>query len=174
MNCKFCNKEFVGVSKKQKYCCQTCGNKAKYIRYTKDWCVRQYKQRICVECKIEFTAKSRKVKLCSRKCMSSLASKTNRKFLDIPSCLEDASRKLDKNIGYVRVYVPMHPKANWWGYYYEHRVIAEQMIGRQLFDNEIVHHKNGKRWDNRIENLEVMTREDHGKLHGQRKEDLNI
>ena len=30
------------------------------------------------------------------------------------------------------------------------------MIGRILDKNEVVHHKNGKRWDNRPENLEVM------------------
>jgi len=46
-----------------------------------------------------------------------------------------------------------------------HRIIAEQKIGRPLTDDEVVHHINGDIQDNRPENLQVMSREEHGRLH---------
>lgn len=47
----------------------------------------------------------------------------------------------------------------------EHRIVMEQIIGRPLHGNEIVHHINGNKLDNRPENLVIMTRSEHMKLH---------
>ncbi len=47
----------------------------------------------------------------------------------------------------------------------QHRVIMEQIIGRQLVADECVHHKNGICHDNRVENLELMTTSEHLRLH---------
>lgn len=46
-----------------------------------------------------------------------------------------------------------------------HRLVAEQMLGRPLLASEVVHHRDGDKTNNAPENLEVMSRSDHLRLH---------
>lgn len=75
-------------------------------------------------------------------------------------------------IGYKEVYCPNHPKARANGCILEQRYVAEQILGRFLEDNEVVHHKDENRNNNDISNLMVFkTQQDHARYHsGQYKE----
>jgi hypothetical protein len=70
-----------------------------------------------------------------------------------------------KKDGYIFVYSPNHPHKNKANYVYQHRLIMEQYIGRFLKPDELVHHVNGIKDDNRIENLELTTRSYHINVH---------
>ncbi len=74
--------------------------------------------------------------------------------------------------GYVYVYNPTHPHCSSDGYVMEHRLVIEQYIGRHLKKDESVHHINRNRKDNRLENLQLMTRSEHAKLHAEMKRNL--
>lgn len=158
--CLNCTKGFKTFNIKKKFCCDKCGGAYKSRKHYNDVKNRNNYEKICLYCKSDFITHSKVKKYCSLKCVHN----SQKKYLDIPSCLENSKRKIDKNLGYVRIYCPMHREANTRGYVYEHRLIAEKMTGRELFSNEVVHHKNGIRWDNREENLEVMDKIEHSKL----------
>lgn len=60
---------------------------------------------------------------------------------------------------------PMHPKANDKGLYPLHRVLVENKLGRLLEPGEDVHHVNENKCDDSIENLAVLSKSEHTKLH---------
>ena len=59
--------------------------------------------------------------------------------------------------GYLKEQRKGHPLADRNGYVMQHRLVMEEVLGRQLEAYERVHHKNGVRDDNRPENLELWT-----------------
>jgi hypothetical protein len=67
--------------------------------------------------------------------------------------------------GYVLVRCPEHPRADPKGYVYQHILVAEEELGRPLGDDEVVHHVNGRKDDNRPCNLRMMTQTAHKRLH---------
>lgn len=52
---------------------------------------------------------------------------------------------------------------------FEHRAVMEEHIGRKLTEDEVVYHINGDKTDNRLENLQLMTRGEHSTMHNKRR-----
>ena len=79
--------------------------------------------------------------------------------------------KYKKN-GYICVYCPDNKNANKDGYVMEHVLVMQRHIGRELKNDEVVHHINKKRNDNRIENLKLMTFKEHASFHMKERHEL--
>ena len=51
------------------------------------------------------------------------------------------------------------------GYERQHRIVVENQLGIELTKDQIIHHINGNKIDNRIENLQITTKTEHPKIH---------
>lgn len=142
--CRFCNKEMKStdfISEKRFHQHQFC-NKDCYFAFRK---LSEYETLICPACKKEFKKEKRKHAVyCSETCVyNGRQRKVGHTFLKegyVMLCLEH-------------------------GWVAQHRHVMEQFIGRPLHSTELVHHINGNRQDNRIENLQLVTKSEHGKIH---------
>lgn len=73
--------------------------------------------------------------------------------------------KLSKVNGRPAVCVPGHPKSNNRGYVLRSRYLMEQKLGRSLATREQVHHKDGNHVNDCLDNLQVLSIEEHSSLH---------
>ena len=77
--------------------------------------------------------------------------------------------KMLSSDGYVLIYQPNHPNSDKWRYIREHRLVMEEHLGRYLKSNEFIHHKNGIKTDNRIENLELFNEHQHKSIEAKKR-----
>lgn len=116
---------------------------------------------VCDYCKNEFDIhqcylkRERKHRFCSKKCESEFK-KLNNTFS------EWKGGHIGKSTGYR--YIRINGKD-----YEEHRLVMMKHLGRELTKVEVVHHINGDKLDNRIENLQLMTNSEHVKMHSDMK-----
>jgi hypothetical protein len=154
-NCDWCEKPFYPKHKDARFCSREC---------TDAWQARNRVHLTCEGCGKDFSlspsqAEQLTGRWCSRDCESTARIKRplDRQHNGRPA-VHDSN-------GYVRVYEPDHPRAA-GGWVFEHRIVMEAFLERQLERHEHVHHINGKKDDNRLENLVVMDQVDHLVLSG--------
>jgi len=153
--CEWCGQEFESYST-GRFC-----SKEHYDA----WQRRNQVQLTCEGCGREFVlspsqAAHRTGQWCTRACEadSRLKRTLNRSHNGRPAVRDKA--------GYVRIYEPDHPRAMSGGWVFEHRHVMEQALGRHLERAEHVHHANGEKDDNRLENLVVLSHSDHSRHEG--------
>lgn len=117
----------------------------------------------CPICKLGFTPKRKEQQFCSIICRQSNNAKGRRGQLTGPQSKQYKAR-MTKD-GYLRMYSGKHPYANGRKEIHVHVMVMEMHIGRPLSPGECVHHKNGIKTDNRLENLELMSHSEHSSMH---------
>lgn len=119
----------------------------------------------CIHCGSSFEPKRKEQAYCSRSCASVKKGSMRSGQKTGPQRGRIYARRIDKD-GYIRVYARLHQLADGRLMIFEHVMLMERGLGRRLHSTEVVHHINHNRSDNRMENLQLMTRSDHCRLHG--------
>lgn len=173
-----------------KYCCRECSDKAKIAK----------NNLVCTNCGKQFHEKpslmNRHKRTCGYFCCKECFNEYRKTWFrgannhqyglkgNLNSSFKgDEIYNLNNNIVDIRVYCHQHPYADSAGRVLKHRLIVEQnanlfderyfikIDGKRYLKQDIdVHHKNFNHDDNRIENLEPMTRAEHTSLHNTQKE----
>lgn len=175
--CNHCGKSFQCRRSKvgaRIYCCRQCYRQSQTRKPHKYYEYNQNKT--CSDCGKSINNRSERCSGCSKKANRSRITLTcdhcGRLFQRAPNGVRDknyCSRQCGNESrrtpggaisagGYRLLYIDGKK-------IYEHRYVMEQHLGRPLTTDDVVHHINGDRLDNRIENLELTTQHAHTTYH---------
>jgi len=168
--CLVCGKEFYTTPYYIKHgwgktCSMICNGKIR----------QRVKAKKCLICNKSYFSYFKKQKYCSKKCFGisykgfKHSEKTRKEFSKNnkgEKCHFWNGGKTKHGNGYIYIFNPKHPFAVNGIYVFEHRLVMEKHIGRYLKPEEVVHHINEIKSDNRIENLMLFSsNSEHMKFH---------
>jgi len=129
----------------------------------------------CVYCQNEFNSlrgrgvgRAKKIKFCSRKCVARFRAQTIKG--ENHHCWKGGLKKEKGRYVSLRTYAGPGHRYTSKGV---HRLVIEQHLGRELRKDEEVHHLNSNKWDNRLENLLLIPKAEHSRLHGKERGGIN-
>lgn len=172
--CDNCNKEFrIGKGKtykksgnkiikfKHHFCSRVCQYEAQKGEKNPNWGrvhTEEAKHKISLASKGRIFSDETKLKMSLARLGKRPSEETRKKLSESHKCEKSSNWKGGrfKSNGYIFIKNHEHPHKNCNGYVSEHRLVMEKHLGRYLYSWEVVHHINGIKHDNRLENLELL------------------
>lgn len=173
-------------SKEKKFCSKKCLSEHRVLnpikRSSKKRETKTYEY-ICSNCGIGFETKKRKTRTCSPECLHEAYGKYGRSTKQIymckwcnkvdtenrhklfcsQECLSESTKAKSSYVDPYAFHKSVHESFGRRVRY--HRFLMEQKLGRKLERNEIVHHIDGNKHNNELENLMLLSSSEHAKLH---------
>jgi endogenous inhibitor of DNA gyrase (YacG/DUF329 family) len=165
--CTECNKKYNSPNKNSKFCSRKC-----YYLFRKHYYVGEKSP--------QWRGGTSSFKKRCKTCGDTFVGNITRTYCSLHCKAEDLKMIGEKNgmwkggrTGgngkYIFILKPEHPNAINGGYVQEHRLKMEKKIGRFLTKDEVVHHKNENKSDNRLCNLKLMSKTEHDLFHNKKR-----